>query len=285
MALQRVLHDNQQVYIFGERLRGVQSCTASWSSPEVYVNSIGVEGGLVGTTIQESLRADFDVERLMITPHDPIIDYFETTDLSGEIHYGDSSNNFAFNGGYISSYSCSCAIGEVPSLNFSVVAYGNSGGGAASLGRGKEADDTIVIANPGSISVDVEGYASNAIQSFELSIAVDKTPVNVIGQLSPAHFIPSFPVEVNCQFVLNVQDYESSQLFDVICSPKKQDINLVFMDCDRSKEVRRFFLPDSKLIDYSQAALINQGLEATFSYKCLVNNLANIKKLLKGQAF
>lgn len=283
MSSKRILHDQQQVYIFGERLRGVQSCTASWSAPEAYVNSIGVIGGTVGTVVEDSLRADFEVERLMITPHDPLIDLFDKIDLSGEIHYGPAANNFAFNGGYISSYSCSCAVGEVPSLNFSIVAYGESGGGVASLARTPEADDTIVIVHPGSVTLDVEGYASNAIQSFEIAINIDKAPINVIGDLKPAHFMTNFPIEVDCQFTLNVQDYQSSRLFDFICAPTSQDLNFRFMDCD--EEARRFFIPNAKLVDYSQTAGIAEDLQATFTYKSLITNEQNIKKILTGEAF
>ena len=285
MSSDRILHDQQQVYMFGERLRGVQSCTASWSAPETYVNSIGVAGGTIGTTVEESLRADFEVERLMITPHDPLVNLFDSTDLSGEIHYGSGSDNFAFNGGFIGAYSCSCAVGEIPSLNFSITAYGESGGSVASLGRSAEVDDTIIIAHPGSISLDVDGHASNAIQSFEVSINIDRSPVNVIGQLTPAHFITTFPIEVDCQFTLNVQDYESSSLFDFVCNPKKQNLNFQFMDCANQQEVRKFFIPSAKLVDYSQTALVNSDLQATFTYKSLVTNIQNIKKILEGATF
>ena len=285
MSSERIVHDQQQVYIFGERLRGVQSCSASWSAPEAYVNSIGVTGGTVGSVVEEALRADFEVERLMITPHDPMIDFFDRIDLSGEIHYGSAGNNFAFNGGYVTSYSCACAIGEIPSLNFAIAAYGDSGGGAPSLGRGVEKDHTIIVARPGSISLDVDGFDSNAIQSFEISLSVNKTPMSIIGDLKPVHFVTNFPIEVDCQFTLNVQDYQSSRLFDFICNPKSQNLNFNFSECAGGQTIRSFFMPSAKLVDYNQSAQIGSEFQATFTYKILITNEQNIKKMLRVQSF
>ena len=49
--LGRHIHDTQNVYINGERLRGVQACDAGWEAPETYVNSIGRDGGFLGGVV------------------------------------------------------------------------------------------------------------------------------------------------------------------------------------------------------------------------------------------
>ena len=283
MPISRIIYDNQNVYIDGERLRGVQSCTASWSSPEAYVNAIGYEGGFVGTAVNDSLAAEIEIERIIVSDYDPIPDKLDTTELSGEI--GAHTNSFAFQDAFVNSYSCSCAVGELPILSCGITAYGDSGGGLTSKPRTSEKSDNIVIATPGSLSLDVFGHNSNAIQSFNLSIAISREPINVIGKSKPAHYVTSFPIEVDCQFVLLVQDYSSSKLSDFICNPRRQDLNLAFKDCKTQEDIRRFFIPQARLIDFSQTAGIGDSMEATFAYKSLINSVDKISKILKGIAF
>lgn len=285
MSIQRIVYDAQDVYVEGERLKGVQSCLASWSSPETYVNSVGFEGGTVGLSVDDSLTSNFDIEQIITSGHDPLINLFESTEIKGEILYGDNQN-FSFSGGQIVSYGCSCEVGSLPIISSSILAYGNSGGGIPSSARRIEDDESIMIATPGSLELDVFGHSSNAIQSFEISIPIEREPISLIGgQNRPAHFVPSFPIQVDCQFTLIVQDYESSSLYDFICHPREQDLNLSFMKCESSEYIRRFFLPKARLVDFSQQATIDNNLEVTLIYKSLITSLSNLKKITSGIVF
>ena len=276
--MKRILHDQQNVYIQGERLRGVQSCQAGWVNDESYVNAIGYEGGYVGSVTNGPMAGEFSVNRSMVSHHDPLIDLFESEDLSGEISYKDQ--DFSFNGGYINSYSCSCAVGEIPSLNFGITAYKNTGGSVASLGKGAETDDAFVVATPGSIILNVNGYTTNAIQSFDFSITINRQPFQLIGDMQPVHFLIEYPIEINCEFVMTVSDYQARNLFDSICSPEAQDLNFIFRDCDSNQEIRKFIVPDAKIVEYNQNSEVNQSLEATLTYKALCTNINKIKNIL-----
>jgi len=282
MPVNRVIYDSQNVFIQGRRLAGVQSCVASWSSPESYVNAIGYEGGFVGTSINESLSSEIEIERIISSSHDPIADIIDSVDIYGEV--SSDINTFSFSGAFVNSYSCSCSIGELPLISCGLTAYGDSGG-TPSFSQSPESDTNVIIATPGSLELDVFGHSSNAIQSFELSITIGREPVNIIGQKKPAHYVTSFPIEVDCKFDLIVQDYSSSNLSDFICSPRKQDLNLIFKDCLSGDEIRRFFIPQARLVDYSQSAGIGDSLTSSFTYKSLVNSASKIEKVLKGEAF
>ena len=282
--LGRIIHDTQDVYINGERLWGVQTCETGWAGPASYINAVGVQGGFVGSTVEESLQANFDVQRLMITPHDPLITLFDRTDVSGEISYGDSET-FSFNTAFINSYSSSCQIGAIPSLDFGLTAYGDSGSSVPKMAQTPELDDTVIIAMPGSMVLDVDGYDTNRVQSFDFSITVDRDPINIIGQLHPHNFLIKYPIQVDCRFVIHVDDYESTNLWRYACSPKEQNLNLIFKDCSRDVEVRKFYMPAARLLEYSQSGNINTDLEATLTYKSLLTDIKDIEKVLKGIAF
>jgi len=283
MSINRVAYDSQNVYIEGERLQGVQSCVASWTSPESYVNAIGYEGGFVGTSVDEPLFSQIEIDRIILSPYDPIASMLNRVDISGEAK--SSASTFAFTEAFVDSYSCSCAVGELPTISCSMTAYGDSGGGVSALPISSEPDGDIIIATPGSLELDVFGHSSNAIQSFELSMNISREPVSIIGQKKPEHYIVDFPIQVDCAFELIIQDYASSDLSNFICSPRQQDINLIFRDCESGDEIRRFFMPKARLVDYSQTAGIGDSLIASFSYKSLVMSLDNVEKVLKGEAF
>ena len=283
MDRHRITHEEQNVYIRGERLKGVQSCAVSWSSPETYVNAIGYQGGTVGISVDDYMSVNFDVEQIITSSHDPIINLFESTEVSGEIEYGE--NNFAFNQGQITSYGCSCEVGSLPIINSSFLAYKNSGGGALANSRRPEDDENIIIALPGTLSLDVFGRATNSIQSIAITAEIGRQPVPIIGENIPTNFIIDFPLQVDCQFTLIVQDYESSNLYDFICTPREQDLLFKFLNCHNNEIIRQFFMPKARMVDYSQDAGLNDTLIASFTYKSLIKSLADLKKVFNGETF
>ena len=190
-----------------------------------------------------------------------------------------------FNKAYINSYSSSCQVGSVPSLDFGLTAYGESGPNVLKKSRSAEIDDTIVIAMPGSMGIDVDGHETNRIQSFDFSITINRRPINVIGQLHPHDFLIEYPIQVDCRYVLHVDDYESHNLWEYACSPKEQNLMLIFRDCSKDIEIRRFFLPMARLVEYSQNGTINENLEATLTYKSLITNIKDLEKVVQGVAF
>jgi len=284
MGNKSISHYQQEVYINGERLKGVQSCNASWSAPEGYVNAIGIKGGTVGTTVDDVMQAEFGVERFMIGPHDPMINLFESTNINGEIDYGEGGN-FSFREACINSYSCSCAVGELVALNFGITAYGRSGGVSPVSSKGDEVDDTVLIALPGSIIVDVDGQETNAVQSFDFQINLTRNPVVLTGSNAPQDYIIEYPIQVDCQFSLIVEDYKSSDMLDFICAPKSQNLILRFTDCASGDDIRRFFIPNAKVVDYNQSSAVGDRLSATFTYKSLIRDISDLKKITEGTAF
>lgn len=283
MAYGSIGYSDQDVFIHGERLRGVQSCTAGWTPQEGFVNAIGI--GFTGSVEMEaSLQSSFDVSRLMVGPHDPLVDCLNSTNVEGEIAYG-SGKNFAFERGFVSSYSCACAVGEIPSLDFGIIAFGRSGGGQVAVAQTPPVDDTIMVAHPGSITLDVAGHSTNRIQSFDVSININREPLNLTGALTPDDFILQLPLEVDCQFVMHVDDYESSKMFDFVCSPERQDLNFIFNDCDKETLIRKFFIKDARLVDFQQTGGIGDSLEATLTYKSLLNDASLLRDVVTGSAF
>ena len=281
----RHLHDTQNVYINGERLRGVQSCAAGWEAPETYVNSVGLDGGFLGGVVEQSLQSTFDIERLMVSPTDPIISLFHSTKILGEVYY-DNDEHFKFTDGMLTNYRCACSVGTIPTLDFSILAFGNAGGNIGyTPARKKERDDTIIIASPGSIILNVEGHESNRIQSFEVSMNIDREVVNILGKLQPHDYIVQFPIQVDCQFTIHVDDYESKNLFDFVCNPTEQDLLFNFIDCATGDAIRTFFVRKAKLVDYNQTGSIHEELEATFTYKSYITNIYYLEKLLNGISY
>ncbi len=286
MSYDRILHDTQNVYINTERLRGVSKCGGGWNVPEEYLVAAGVSGGFVGITPSGLISADFNVDRNMISPYDPIVDLFESESISGELHYGDTKA-FGFTSGILNSYECSCEIGNIPTISFALTAYGNAGGGLDVGDRNAEADDTIMIARPGSVEVDVAGYASNAVQSFKIGVEIPREPRLVTGQNGPDGFVLKEPAEVTCSFTLMINDKVAAQVSDALCSPSSQDLNFTFSgSCDDEGEVvRQFFMPSARLIGTSINGEINTGLTGEFSYVTNITDLANLKKVFTGEVF
>jgi hypothetical protein len=280
MAYGRNYYSDHQVFIGEEgstasEIKGVQSFDGSWSIPNSDMLAAGYE--FVGSEIEGSLVGEISVNRLIVEQNDPITLLFNSS-IDGYLIYGknESFNKvFNFKKSYINGYDSSCSIGEIATADFSMSAYGGVGKINSESRSYTNISATPAIAN--SIILTTPFGSTNGIQSYSLSLSIDRDPVYKMGDMFiPSQFNLSTPIKITTSFDMLVNDYESKNLFDAICSNDFiDDLSIELKTCE-NVTIQTFTLTGSKIKDSSVSASIGSNMTASISYE---SNYSEIEDL------
>jgi len=280
MAYGRNYYSDQQVFLAQQgssvnEIKGVQSFDGSWSIPRNDMLAAGYE--YVGQSIEGELLGEISVNRSIIQSSDPITGLLDSS-ISGYLIYGKNESFdkvFNFKTAYITSYESSCSVGEVASANFSMVAYG--GAGKINNESNSYTDITPEVANANSISITTPFGSTNAIQSYSLNLSIDRTPVYKMGDMFvPSSFNLNTPIKVNTSFDFLVNDYETKNLFDSICSNSFVDNLSIELNTCSGTNIRSFTLDNSAVQDSSISAGIGSNMTATVSYETSYSEISDL---------
>jgi hypothetical protein len=277
MAYARNAYQDQQVFINGTELKGVQSFDGSWSIPNANMIAAGYE--FVGSEIEGELVGEVSVSRNIITGEDPITGLMGDS-ISGYLLYGPhqtKNKSFNFNNGYITSYSSSCSIGEVASSNFSLTAYGDIGTGNITDTTYDEIDPVIATAN--SMTLNTSFGSTNAVQSYSFDLSLETKPIYKMGDMFvPSKFEVSTPISVSTSFEIVANEYEVKNLIDSICSNDfVENISFSLNEKCNSNPIRSFTLNNAKLVNSSITAGIGNNLSISLGFE---NQFSSIEELV-----
>jgi len=284
MAYGRNYYPDQQVFLGAlngtpSEIKGVQAFDGSWNVPYEQMNAGGYE--FVGTEIQGELVGDVSVSRYIITGTDPITGLINEP-VSGFLVYGTQESYdkvFNFKRGYITSYESSCSLGDIATCDFGLTAYG----GIGKIGTGSRSYTPIEAqgVRASDITLTTEFGSTNAIQSYNLSLAFERSPVPKVGQMfEPIDFTTALPIVATLGLEVLVNDMELENVKDVVCSGFAQDILIEMNKCGELA-IRSFTLNDSKLVDSSIKADIGSNMTISLTYEAYYNSITGaISKIM-----
>jgi len=259
-----VLNYEQQFYLSGALLSGVTSIGGGYSIQEEPINIIGKGHSM--PVRQGPLVGNFDISRYYIG-EDPLLFYTGDSPISGSINFNDKS--FGFNSGYLSEYSMSAGIGQIPQANASLIVYGDIGSGID--GSGSNPHPIIQIPNQGSISLNASGYQSNRITNFSYTLRIDRSPVYEIGSPFPVQVDRKFPLVQESSFTLEVDDLEVSRMREYLIKPKQQKIEIKFKNPIDSSKIESFIIPKARLLSQEISSSSEDLLTVNLTYRGYIN--------------
>ena len=288
MAYYRNIYEDQNVYIAGYKLRGVQAFDGGYEIPYEPIKVAGV--GYLDYSINSNLEGNFNVKRFVVSTGDPLTGMF-ITPLSGHLSYkgvvpGSSTREalrLSFNNGYINSYSSACAIGEVATLDFGIVVYGHMGSEIPAVDEGTN-DDTILIPRMGDIMIlNVSGEKSNLVTSYDYRITIPRKPIYTLGSgLEPGLFNIDYPIEVDLTFSMTVDDFEADDMHDLLCDQPKGDICIILSGCGGNGKIREFHAPCPIFMGIDEKSSIRDPLTVDLKYKSYIDNITGVPPLVAG---
>lgn len=287
MALYRNIYEDQNVYISGYKLRGVQSFDGGFEIPYEPIKVAGI--GYLDYSINSNLEGSFNVKRFIVGTGDPLTGMFDTP-LSGHLTYKGGNPSVAreslrlgFTNGYINSYSSSCAVGQVPALDFGITVYGDMGSEVPKAPEGTN-DEVLLVPGKGDISFfNVSGEKTNRLQSYDYRITIPRKPIYTLGSgLEPGLFNIDYPIEVELSFNMEIDDFEAADMHDLLCDQPKGDICIVLSGCGGSEKLREFHAPCPIFLGIQENSAIGEMLSVEIKYKSYIDHISGVPPLVAG---
>lgn len=259
-----VLNYEQQFYLSGIPLSGVTSLGGSYSIDENPINIIGK--GFTYPVRQGPMVGNFDIQKYYIGS-EPLLSYTGDHPISGSINFNNKS--FGFESGYLTQYSVSAGIGQIPESSASIVVYGDIGSGINA--SGSISHPPIQIPNQGSISLNATGYQSNRITDFSYTMRIDRSPVYKIGSPFPVQVDRSFPISQEATFSIEVDEYEVARMQEYLIKPKQQKILIEFKNPIDSTKIESFEIKKARLLAQSISSDSQDLLSVQLTYRGFIN--------------
>jgi hypothetical protein len=225
---------NYENYFFlnNNTISGILSVNGNYSINYSPIKTIGV--GYNKQVMAEVPVANFSINKYLLY-NEPFLNFTgENTDRTaksfrGSLNY--SNKKFGFLSGYLNSFNLSCSVGEIPTTTSDIVVYGDVGPNYNASGNLKA--PYISVPQVKDIILSCSGSSTNRITNFDYSISCQKQPIYTLyqsgysysgptGPTAPvANYIPAevllnLPIEIDASFTLEVDDYTSRSLYDIL---------------------------------------------------------------------
>jgi hypothetical protein len=256
----RVIYADQQLIINQQVLSGVTDFNADFDIPYENVDLLGEN---FAAEIQGETSRNISINRFLIQS-DPLKYLTGEAFCNGFVNYKDYS--FGFLSGYLTNYSASCGVGEVANITTDFIVYGNIGGGITQPILPSQNTDNIYVANYGNIFVSASQGQTNRITSFEYSVSCERVPIFLLGSFNPGHVFLKRPIIIDLNLTLEIDDYESPDIQNLLCNPEIQNITIDLKNCDNSQIIESFYAPNARLVSSSYNGSIDDdtSIEMTF---------------------
>lgn len=326
----RITSKDQNLYVGGNRIVGVQSVSINKNFNLGNLNYAGIGQKTVNYLPRGAQISTVNIDSYLLN-QDFFLNYVTGSETVNSFILKSSSDldpPYSMLNGYLNSYSCQWAVGQIPRISTSINVLGNAGRiptgslgaeiiaelqlintiydgdssnddwgtilGAVTtsedwsyltsiitsyedwnLGGGASSPTTgqLLIPYDGSISINIDDFQTNRVQSFNIDVQSQKFPIYNMGARQPSRVDIVYPIDVTCQFTFEVGNYESPQITDSPRYPIIEDLSLVVNDYKTDANIVTYNFNNLNLMseDYSISAEGNNIVTVTYNTKMYGN--------------
>ncbi len=295
MAYDNHPFEEQELFLSGVYLEGVQGVTTNWSLPDDDIMSLGFVTPIAGTP-NSNFEGEVTINRLVVSSEDPLTGFFNQG-VSGHYKYGDDYA-YLFDQGYITNYSCICETSEIPQLDTTLKTFGTIKGSAPGYvdqpGPETYPNNTIYLPNVGDVKLEITNHndsdpkidiSTDLVEAFEYTVDVDWEPLYGVGSLNPLEYYNRGAAVVQAVITLDINKTVTPDFHSLICSPTLKDISLTIFSCgdncdDEKTVVRKFTTPCAKLVEYNNIATNLEVLTAEIVFKSVNTPVTQLAEIL-----
>lgn len=246
-------------------MNGVTNVDGGYSIQESPINIIGK--GFAYPVRNGPLQGSFQISKYFVGKEE-VLKHVDETPISGSINYGD--NSFGFESGYLSEYSFSAGIGQIPQSEISISVFGDIGKGIDHPTDGPTPE--IQIPNQGSIELNVDGYQNNRVTNFSYNIRIDRNPIYAIGSEFPVEVQTTFPITQQASFNIDVNDYEIDSIKSYLIKPKQiEDLRIILKNPINESVIDFFNIKNARLVSQSINSNSTDLLTVSLTYNGYIN--------------
>lgn len=277
--LGRIRRDAESIVINGTGIQGVTSATLGYdSAASSPLSNLGINRiqyapqgpQTVSLQLNTLLTHYFPENYADITASDHMLNFTGDLPFSGIVSYG--NEKIEFTEAYLETYSVSCGVGEIPSTSTTSVIYGQMGTGnnVPSWEQSSASAPTLSIPSYSSMEVNLDEFNTNRMLSFSVEIATPRVPLYAVGLDSPTGVIAGTPIEVNVNFVLDIDDYEIKNMRFVPEQTVFQNTTITLNKNNSQDKIIEYSFQDMLLTSESFQASADGNAGANFNLRSFI---------------
>lgn len=264
--LSRIRRESQKLAVNGTGVNAIQSLSFGYETTASPINPLGLDRVLYAPSSPQT--ASISANSLLIH-NDFFLDFTGTNAFSGQVQY--QNETVKFTEAYLSSYSSSCGIGEIPSLSMQAEIYGELGtGNFFDFGETTPHDTELKVAGYNSINIDLDEFNTNRVLSYSLDIQSPRTPVYSFNRKTPAEVISNTPLDVTMQFSIEASDYEIKNMRFVPEDTVFKTVNLNINKNNSTENIQSFSFVNMLLVSEQYQADSNSNVNIDFVMKGVI---------------
>lgn len=261
--LSRIRREGQKLAVNGTGVNALQSLSFGYETSAQPLATLGIEKMIYAPAGPQT--ASIQANSLMV--HDDFfIGFTGELPFSGQVDY--KNENIKFTEAYLTSYSSSCSIGEIPSLGMSAEIYGEMGtGNYLDFGTTTPHDTELKIAGYNSISIDLDEFNSNRVNSYSLDIQTPRTPVYAFNDKTPSEVVSDSPLDVTLQFSIEPDDYKIKNIRFVPEETVFRNVNIEINKNNSTENIKTFSFNNMLLVSEQYQSDNNTNVQINFTLK------------------
>jgi hypothetical protein len=276
----QVRRENQYLFLGTNNIIGIQSAEIS---PQLGISSLkylGMGNNPFTPFPNSEQIGKIDLEAILIN-QDPFINL--TGNILSNIYIlrnpSDFTNNYSLLSGFLTNYTCKYQINQIPTISTSFSIANDMGNFTLSelnssqqieminISNGTYLTGDYNVSNAGSISLNIGEFQTNRVQSYEIIINCNKTPIYNMGNKYPTRVQLITPLDVTCSFTFEVGDYQFIDKKNFPKFLKNTNLNLQINSAWTNIPITSYSFNNLNLIDETYNSNINNNLTSTVTYK------------------
>ena len=274
MAVSRIHSSDTQIFVSGQRLKGITDFSFSKTREPVDIrdlHSLYISDRINSNA--ESVEANLSWV-LGSGISDPFFDFYSSGIFSVEkfsLEAKDLTGTNVFSGAYVNSYEISASVGELVkgSISYEVDQH------TLTTGRLRYSDQTNDVASgfsvfvPKHITVTSSGIECGitstelVIQSLSFSIPIPRKKINKLGSTIPKIRYPELPIIGDLNISVSKNDFISAENATVL---QKGTMTVSLKDCTKMAE-KIYTFSDCNLVSFSESLGLDGNATIDFNYK------------------
>lgn len=211
-----ILNYENTFFLRGTALSGVISVDGSYNIDYKPINVIGQ--GFTKQVVASVPVAELSLSRYLVN-NDPVLiltgekNNFSAVSVDGGLFY--KNKYFAFQNGYLKSVGIKCSVGDIPQIESSFDIFGNIGPNFDPSGNGFAG--SVFVPQVKNITITCRNSTTNRVKDFSINFTKNNLPIYALlasNSQIPVEVNTVGPIEVDTSFTLDVDDYQTKQLFD-----------------------------------------------------------------------
>jgi hypothetical protein len=274
--------DKQLVFLNTERLIGIQSISPTQNpglQPLIYAG-MGVD--TVKYIPRQEQNSQVSISSFLINR-----DYFLNLVTGNTLanifimrEKNDFTTNYSLISGYFNDFNCSYSVGAVPQITVNATFIrdvGKIGTGSMPFDAANQLNTistsnvditgSLLIPYGNNMSLGIDTFSGNRLQSFTIGIQANKLPVYNMGSKFPKKIELIYPINVEASFSFEVGSYDLPRLRNFVQSGIIKNIDLLIGDYSTNATICHYIFNNMNLVSESYAAEVNGFVSVQQSYQ------------------